>query len=226
MKLCLKSPVVTALVTTLIVFLLCPAPVFAQSEDDGDWGDGDDDGGGEAPIESRWSGSYFDTFSKGDSVFNINIGGITPTVLSKGAASQFPTIGGTLSLVGSYFLSSKVFVGGGLYGMFISTIGENQLYVVPMGPHVGVQWIARRFEFPVSLMAGWAWQSYVGKLYFGPIVKPQAAVLFRAFSNWSFGLALDWWFIPQIGVKSGGSTNPQDVFANFLELKAVARYQF
>ena len=207
------------------LFLFCcfsGAALFAQ--EDGDEGGGGDD---QAPIESRWQGTFFDTFSKGDGVFNINIGAIFPALFSRGSPSQFsPPVGGTLSLSGSYFLTSRLFLGGGVYGMFMPTIGKNMLYIVPMGPHIGVVWTFKRFELPLSLMAGWAWQTYANELYFGPIARPQAALLFRAFSSWSFGAAVSWWFVPEIGTKTRGSQEPHDVIGNFVDVTLMAQYHF
>jgi hypothetical protein len=133
-------------------------------------------------------------------------------------------------LSGSYFLNSHVFVGGGVQGMFIPTIGENMLYIVPMGAHIGYEWVHGRFEFPLSLMAGWAWQMYLDHLYFGFFAKPQISVLFRAFNDWSFGLNAAWWFVPQWGTKTTDDTGEvakgNDAVGNFLELTLMAQYHF
>jgi hypothetical protein len=209
------------------LFALLALPLAAQ--------DGEGQDGGEEenrpPIDSRWRDSVFEIFAKGDSVFNINLGVIFPALISVGDTSRYsPPVGGTGMLSGSYFLSSHVFVGGGVQGMFMPTIGENMLYIVPMGPHIGYEWTAGRFEFPVSLMAGWAWQTYLDHLYFGFFAKPQVSVLFRAFNDWSFGLNAAWWFVPQWGTKTtddtGKAVNGKDAVGNFLELTLMAQYHF
>jgi hypothetical protein len=213
------------------VFALLAFPLAAQ---EGDTEEGGGEGEEENPpsgIDSRWQSSSFETFTKGDSVFNINIGVIFPAVFTVGDAAQYsPPIGGNGMLSGSYFLNSHVFVGGGVQGMFTPTIGEHMLYIVPMGPHIGYELAFGRFEVPLSLMAGWAWQMYLDHLYFGPFVKPQVSVLFRAFADWSFGLNAAWWFVPQWGTKTtddtGETVRGKDALGNFFELTLMAQYHF
>lgn len=201
------------------------APLAAQDEDE------DEEQEPSAPIDSRWDGSALEVFAKGDAVFNINLGVMFPVAFSVGSVSQYdPPIGGTGALSGSYFLSSRVFVGGGVQGMFTPTIGEHMLYIVPMGAHIGYMWTAGRFEFPLSLMAGWAWQMYLDHLYFGFFAKPQVSAMFRAFSDWSFGLTAAWWFVPQWGTRktddTGETVKGRDGAGNFLELTLTAQYHF
>jgi hypothetical protein len=211
----------------VMIFLLAAFPLAAQ--DEGSEGDGEEDT--RPSIDSRWQDSFFETFSKGDTVFNINIGVIFPAVFSAGSVSRYnPPVGGTGMLSGSYFLNSHVFAGFGVQGMFTPTIGENMLYIVPMGPHIGYEWVAGRFEFPLSLMAGWAWEMYLDHLYFGFFAKPQISALFRAFNDWSFGLTAAWWFVPQWGAKvtddTGAVVKGGDAVGNFFELTLMAQYHF
>jgi hypothetical protein len=215
-----------------VFFSLLAFPLAAQ---DGEEDSGEEDSGEEErppiDIDSRWQDAYFETFSKGDSVFNINLGVIFPTVFSVGSASQYdPPVGGSGTLSGSYFLSSNVFVGFGVQGMFMPTIGEHMLYIVPMGPHIGYEWTFGRFEFPASLMVGWAWEMYLEHLYFGFFVKPQVSALFRTFNDWSFGLNVAWWFVPQWGAKTtddtGKTIEGKDAVGNFFELTLMAQYHF
>jgi hypothetical protein len=214
-----------------VLFSLLAFPLAAQDEgENGGGGDGEEE---RSPIDidSRWQDAYFETFSKGDGVFNIHLGVIFPATFSVGSVSQYePPVGGTGMLSGSYFLSSHLFVGFGVQGMFTPTIGEHMLYIVPMGPHIGYEWTVGRFEFPLSLMVGWAWEMYLEHLYFGFFAKPQVSALYRVFNDWSFGLTAAWWFVPQWGAKTTDDTGKmvkgKDAVGNFFELTLMAQYHF
>jgi hypothetical protein len=198
-------------------------PGFAQEE-----------GGGDTerpPIESDWGAARFDLYAAGDKTFTIAIGVSLPMLFLNNRGESYATsypvgninIGGTGSLSFNYFLSSHLFLGGELQFMFAGTLGGNMLYLVPMGARVGWQFIAGRFEFPLSFMAGIAPQSHGGNAgYFGLILKPQGAAFWRFNSEWSFGLNAGWWFIPQ-WPKAGPEYNR---YGNFVELTLAARYHF
>jgi hypothetical protein len=214
----------------IVVFsLLFAVPLMAQDE-----GAGENGGEETVPpidIDSRWPDAVFETISKGDGVFNINLGTIFPLAFSVGSTSQYDSpLRGTGMLSGSYFLNSHIFVGFGVEGSFMPTIGEHMLYIVPMGPHIGYEWTAGRFEFPLSLMVGWAWEMYLEHLYFGFFAKPQISVLYRVFNDWSFGLTGAWWFVPQWGTKvtddEGNSVSGGSAVGNFFELTLMAQYHF
>jgi hypothetical protein len=102
--------------------------------------------------------------------------------------------------------------------MFAQTRAENFLFLVPMGMRFGYQFILGRFEFPLSLLAGFAPQTYLEKNFFGLFVKPSASAFWRFNPDWSFGLNAAWWWVPQWA--------SQTVHANFLELTLCARYHF
>jgi hypothetical protein len=212
----------------VIFFSLFAIPLAAQDEGS----EGGDEPGTPIDIDSRWQEFFFETFSKGDMVLNLNAGVIFPMAFSVGDTSQYdPPVGGAGRLSFSYFLSSHLFVGFDvLQGMFAPTIGEHMLYLVPMGPHIGYEWTAGRFEFPLSLTVGWAWESYLEHLYFGFFAKPQLSVLFRVFNNWSFGLTGAWWFVPQWGAQkmndNGDLVKGGDAVGNFFELTLMAQYHF
>ncbi|MDR1232582.1 MAG: hypothetical protein LBK61_14420 [Spirochaetaceae bacterium] len=207
-----------------MIFALIVFSLAAQDEET------DDEENTRPPIDSRWQDSFFETFTKGDTVFNINLGVVFPVAFSAGNVSQYDPVGGTGMLSGSFFLNSHVFTGFGVQGMFVPTIGEHMLYIVPMGPHIGYEWVAGRFEFPLSLMVGWSWEMYLDHLYFGFFAKPQISALYRAFNDWSFGLTAAWWFVPQWGAKTTDDTGAVikggDAVGNFLELTLMAQYHF
>ena len=105
-------------------------------------------------------------------------------------------------------------------GMFIGTRAGNMLYIIPFGLRVGYQFWYKRFEFPISILIGAAPQRYVGKDYFGPILKPGVSAFWRLNTDWSFGLNGEWLFVPQ------WPSNGNNAIGNFLELTLSARYHF
>jgi hypothetical protein len=205
-----------------LFFLLSPFSVSAQE-------DGND--ADEIPVESDWDAGPATLYSAGDKTFSISIGVLFPVLfLNEGGepyARNYPPgnvhIGGTGSLSFNYFLSPHLFLGGELEGMFAGTLGGNMLSIVPMGIKVGYQFIAGSFEFPLSLMAGIAPQSYSNNIgYFGFFLKPQGAVFWRFNPEWSFGLNTGWWFVPQW--PAAGPEHHR--YGNFIELTFSARYHF
>jgi hypothetical protein len=194
-------------------------PLAAQdSEEDEDNGD---DGEVELPIDSDWPENPPELYSRGDKIFGISLGPLFPLFFT-GDSGILPNnvgIGGTLSLSYTYFLNSHLFLGGELGGMFASTKGKNNLFIVPMGFRLGYQFILRRFEFPLSVMIGVAPQKYMtDEGYFGFFVKPSASAFWRFNPDWSFGLNAAWWWVPQWADNTA--------YGNFGELTLSARYHF
>ncbi|AEF86102.1 conserved hypothetical protein [Treponema primitia ZAS-2] len=190
-------------------------PLAAQDFDD----DNDDEGDNELPLESDWSGVAPELYSRGDKTFTITLGTILPLFFAgvTGNANNVG-VGGAGSLSYNYFFTSHIFFGGELGGMFAPTISEGTLFLVPIGLRVGYQFIVWRFEFPLSLMVGFAPEKYQDYDYFGFFMKPQASVFWRFNPDWSFGINAAYWWVPQWADKTS--------YGNFLELTVSARYHF
>jgi hypothetical protein len=203
----------------LILIAVCLALPLTAQEDGGE-----NDTPGAPPIESDWDDLIVpELYARGDKTFNISLGIILPTVFTGDALEDNPhnvKLGGMGSLAFNYFLGAHLFLGGELGGMFASTRGENMLYIVPFGIRVGYQFVFKRFEFPLTLMVGGAPQKYLDKGYFGLIIKPGAAGFFRFNPDWSFGLNVNWWMVPE------WPKNGKNVLGNFLEITLSARYHF
>ena len=198
----------------LLVLMGFALPLVAQEVDS----DPDD----ELPA-IVWDSYVPDVYRAGDKILTISAGVLFPTVFTgrglEGNGSNI-NIGGMGSFVFSYFLTPRWFVGGELAGMFASTGGRNMVFIIPIGPRVGYQFVLGRFEFPLALMVGAAPQKYLDKGYFGLIIKPSASGFFRFNPDWSFGLNTSWWLLPQ------WPENGKNVLGNFLELTLSARYHF
>jgi hypothetical protein len=174
--------------------------------------------------EIIWDTYVPDRYRAGDKIFGISLGVIFPIVFSgkpiEDNNHNINVVGGVGSLAFSYFFTPGWFFGGEIRGMFIGTQAENNLFVVTLGPYIGYQFTAGRFEFPIRLMTGIAPQTYVSSDYFGWIINPGASVFYRFSPEWSFGLNAQWWMLPQWPEKGDKSF----VLGNFLEVSLTARY--
>jgi hypothetical protein len=202
----------------LVLWAVIIIPVTAQEE-----GKEEPEEGVDIPIESDWSDYMPSIYSAGDRTFCISAGMIFPTLFLNDSGSVKNNIGfgGTGYLSFQYFLTSHVFVGGELGGMFTPTISKNMFFMVPIGITAGYQFVIGRFEFPLSIMVGIAPQKYLEEGYFGLIIKPMASIFFRFNPDWSFGLNAAWWWTPQWTKSSA-----QDMYGNFLALTLAAAYHF
>ena len=178
------------------------------------------------PIESDWNDYDLSLYAPGDKTFIITLGVLFPAYFGGAVENNKHglSVGGTGSLAFNYFLSSHVFLGGELGGMFASTRGKNMLFIIPFGIRIGYQFVFKRFEFPLTLMVGAAPQRKLEEGYIGLIVKPGASVFWRFNPDWSFGLNCNWWFVPQWPKSVDGKKN--NAYGNFVELTLSARYHF
>jgi hypothetical protein len=201
----------------LILFLVLQINVFAQEEEEPE---------DEPPyIDSEWSDYEPSVYGPGDKTFSMTLGIIFPLFFSGDVVGDSKiglNLGGTGTLAFNYFLTSNIFIGGELSGMFAGTRGKNMLFIIPFGLRIGYQFVFNRFEFPLSLMVGAANQIHSDNRYFGFILKPGASVFWRFNPDWSFGLNGVWWIIPQ---------RPKDEYeanstGNLMELTLSARYHF
>ncbi|GHV16693.1 hypothetical protein FACS189493_2990 [Spirochaetia bacterium] len=180
-------------------------------------------GDGAPPIESDWIGAEPTLYSLGDMLLSISAGALFPTVFfdDAGLTEHHVNIGGGFSVRFNYFLSPHLFVGAEIEPMWAGTLMTNVLFIIPMGVRVGYQFILGHFEFPLSLMVGFAPETYLDRNYGGLFVKPDVAVFWRFSSDWSFGVNAGWWWVPQ------WTADPkEDRHGNFVDLTLSARFHF
>jgi hypothetical protein len=195
-----------------LILLLGAAFVSAQEE-----------GAGELPIDSDWSGILPSLYEPGDQMLTMTAGMVFPTLFLHHDGPRDPNIypGGVLALSYVAFLTPQVFMGGELGGMAAGTKGKNMVYLVSVGFRAGYQFLLGRFEFPLSLVIGGCPQKFQDDGYFGLILKPGAGAFFRFNPEFSFGISADWWWVPQW---TGDRT--RDVYGNFLDFTLSVRYHF
>jgi hypothetical protein len=189
----------------------------------------------EIPINPDWANYTPFMYSKGDQLFAIAPMFVFPIVFTNSAGTiehNLSVIGIGLSLRYARFLSQGFFIGGEVGAIGITSKAQNWLYLVPFGVTIGYQitlhrtqlpLFLRRFEFPFSLMAGGVVTSYLNneENYLGFFLKAGTAAFFRFNQDWSFGINVDWWWVPQ-----WTKDKAKDVYGNFFEFTVTARYHF
>ena len=211
----------------LVLIFLTGMNFFVSAQDEGD--DDEDEGG--VNIETDWS-RMATLYTRGDQTFCINLGLAIPLFFVDQKAGYLDTqmnLGGMGSLGYNYFLGPNFFLGVELSGMFASTLGKNMFYMVPIGLRGGYQFVFKRFEFPLSLLLGFAPQSYNQRSYFGFFAKSTAGAFFRFNSEWSFGLNTGFWWVPQWTNKTrelNSYSGKVNIHGFFLEISAGVRYHF
>jgi hypothetical protein len=197
---------------------LCVSVIHAQEDDETDEGD--------LPIDSEWDYYMPELYSRGDQTFMISLGMIFPTVFLNNEGKRIdhnfvPPVGGSGSLSYNYFLGSNFFIGGEISGMFNPTLGQNTVFIIPLGLRAGYQFIFWRLEFPMTLTLGMSWHRFLDEGYFGMYMKAGGAVYYRFNPDWSFGLNSNWCWFPEW-------TNDwkKNVHGNIVDLNFSVRYHF
>jgi hypothetical protein len=164
-------------------------------------------------------------YTRGDQIFSITLGFVFPVAFFNNGEKidhNFePPIGGIGALGYNFFLTPNIFVGAEISGMFLSTLGQNTAFFIPIGARVGYQFIVWRFEIPLSLTAGVAWHRYLNQGYFGMYLKAGGAVFYRFNADWSFGINANWCWLPE------WTNEPEkNVDGHIAEVTLSVRYHF
>ena len=150
------------------------------------------------PYESQTDSSLPDSFAgaeinqKGDQTINIGLAAdyaLNPRKLGWG---------GSATLGYNRNLSSTLAVGASMDFNYFRTTGSNIYYMVPIMAKGIFQISFGRFEIPISVSVGGALESYLDKVYFGPIAKPEIGLFYRYSADWSLGITAGATVTPQI----------------------------
>ena len=106
-------------------------------------------------------------------------------------------VGGSGTLGYQRFIVSGLTLGGDVSFGYSQTLGKNVFYFVPVLFRAGWQFSAGKFEFPLSIGIGGAFENYLDRSYFGLALHPDAAAFFRYDRSWSFGLHAGLYILPQ-----------------------------
>ena len=188
-------------------------------ETEDDWGDADEDWGETEEEERKATGlnvNNFELNSYGDQ--NIHIG-----LAGNYALSPYNLYwGGNISLGYNFFIDSLFSVGGNINFNYHRTRGSNVFYNVPMMAKGTINLAVGRYEIPISLSAGFALQSYLTRFYLGPIAKPEIGFFYRTNSEWSIGVTLGAYLMPQYYVNHPENNR----FGTTVEAGLSIRYHF
>jgi hypothetical protein len=199
------------------------APYDETIPDDNDSDDG-------SQPESDFDRFMPDMYSKGDQTVTVSLGAAFPAVFFNNGRviphNIKPPVGGVLSLAYSRFLGPHLFIGGEVGFASAYTLGQNALFIIPIGVRAGWQFVFRRFEFPLYAAIGIAPQRYLDLGYFGMYLKGAASAYYRFHPNWSFGISVDWSWYPQWPKEDGERIPGKDVYANIIGVLISARYHF
>jgi len=201
----------------LIFFLIFPLLAFSQE-------DTNDDSPYSEDFDSDWDYLMPPLYSQGDKTFTISLGLVFPTMWYHNQElvdSKLNATGGTGALGFNYFLNSNIFLGGEIGGLFNGTIAGTMLFLVPIGLRGGYQFVAGKFEIPLSLTVGIAPVRHMAQEYFGMFIKGGSSLYYRYSPDWSFGLNAYWMWVPQ-----WPADRTKDVYINFIDLTLAARYHF
>lgn len=235
----MRTLVAGRLVPILVCLMLLVAPgslLFAQEGDDspqessgaetaGNEDTKDSTGGATDDLEADpWE--YLDQTEtvEGDNVFTINVGLLFALAFVDGNNQSLDTnlgLGGAGILSYDYMLTKYFSIGGEFGGSFNSTQGANILYTVPFGLRVGALFEAGPFEIPVSIMAGACLQTELADNHLSLAFKLEPGFFWRFNDDWSFGLNVSWWMIPQFNEDPAKS-----VWGHFMFTSLAARYHF
>ena len=203
----------------LLWFFVFTVPLFTQEDEDNDG----------IYLETDWYGELPSLYSLGDKTFSISLGLTFPTLFfrhdGKLEESNINPAGGTGSLSLNVFLNAHIFLGGEIGGQFNGTLGQNMLYIIPIGFRAGYQFLVSQFEIPLSLVVGFAPQRLLNLGYIGLFLKGVASAYYRFNPDWSFGIDLSWTWIPQ-RPRNHTEANPRNADGNFANLIFSARYHF
>ena len=107
-------------------------------------------------------------------------------------------VGGAADLGYRRFLNGLFAVGGNIMVGYHPTIGSNIFNFWPITASVTFQPSLWRFEFPISVGAGIAFETYQSRRYFpGLVVRPEIGMFYRMSESWSFGIGSVFLWMPQ-----------------------------
>lgn len=128
-------------------------------------------------------------------------------------------VGGSGTLGYMFFLTGNFAVGGDATFMWMPTVGKNMFTCIPLMAKVMYQFTLHKFEFPITLGIGGAFENYVDDTYFSLIIKPEVGVFFRYSPSWSAGINVGCNLMPQW-------TKNSSYFGVIMDTGVTVRYHF
>lgn len=136
-------------------------------------------------------------------------------------------VGGAIQIGYHRFLTKWFAIGGDFMACYNATRGKNIFYALPLT--VGMTFVPTigKFEIPLSLNVGMAFESSQNNKYFpGLVLSADAGVFYRAMENWSFGIGTTFMYLPQWYSGNDVARYGNYDFGLFITAAAMARYHF
>ena len=197
--------------------LLCAIPVYAQNskenENNSDY--------------CQFEQDSFKTMA-GDQYIKLSLGAVAPLnfpdVQSLFNDNHQLSIGGMGTLGYHTFIFDQVALGFDIGFGFNVTIGSHIFNYVPILASITWQPSWKRFEFPLTMNIGGAWEAYNNYNYFpGLVLKPEAGIHYRIAENWSAGAEVGYMCMPQFCKLYDEGEN---FYGQFMTVSVAARYYF
>lgn len=158
----------------ITVFVIAGTTVFAQTTDDN--------------YDFKYAMN-----GRGDQYIRLDLMAFFPLNFGKQL-----TVGGAIKVGYHRFLNSWLALGGDFMATFNGTRGENVFYALPITFGVTFQPYVWKFEFPITLNVGFAYEASASRKYFpGLVLGADFGVYFRIRENWSFGAGTLFMYLPQ-----------------------------
>ena len=175
-------------------------------------------------------------YSLGDNTLSMRLGVGLPLFLlatdavethrgdSQSVLSPNLSFMGTAAVNWNAYLDPTFTIGMEVSGALAIDINDALLYLVPILARGGYVISTPQMEIPLMLGLGAVVMRLVDKTSVAFTLQPAASFLWRATSDWSFGVTAEYWFTwePPWGE---GNDNPH-LFGNFVTATATAVYHF
>ena len=169
----------------------------------------------------------------GDQFLNIALGLQIPLIIQN-PTGQPPTspinleLGGSGALAWGAFLGNNFSLGIDISASYSGDINGKGFFAVPIGIHGDYFFRFAPFELPIHLGLGLHILSYNDIVSVGMMIKTGLSFYWNAFEDWSFGLNVMYWWLPELYLDSDPNTPPSSMnrFGNFLEITLSAMYNF
>jgi len=168
-------------------------------------------------------GGPVNPFLRGEQLLQLNAGLQIPLFLlpETGYGVENLKLGGVFSFSYQYFISRGFSIGGSISAAFNGTIGDQTVFVLPLGFTAAYWWAKMPFDFCVSGEIGAYLMRYNDHGIISPFAKLGGGALWRITSSWSLGLQSFFWFIPELHY---GDYADLTQYSGFLETSIAAVY--
>lgn len=195
----------------LVVLFLISLPVFAQEDPGVDLG--------QDPGIIR---------NQGDQTFSFNVGFISPLFSQAldGTITSFEdhiNTGFSGALEWHAYLNSNMKIGGTLSGMFAFTPNDRVYSMVPLMAIYTYTFNFHPFTVPLSIGTGVSFNRLDSLFQVTPIVQPAVGIFYNIDHEWSIGLNVAYWWVPELYFDD---LQDESRFGNFIEPSISLLYHF